>query len=110
MYQFVPIIMFFMAISTRGVQSSPFPQIDPSVSTSWRSIAEAAETSVATSSICRPLEHHSRLLLIGECILAVILVILMGALAGLTLAVKSVDLIRLMVWANTGGQKQRYVL
>ena len=41
---------------------------------------------------------------------AIILILLTGILAGLTLAVMSTDVTRLRVWMNTGGQKQRSVL
>lgn len=41
---------------------------------------------------------------------AIVLVLLTGILAGLTLAVMSVDVTRLRVWVRTGGEKQRFVL
>ncbi len=45
-----------------------------------------------------------------HCLFAILLVLLTGILAGLTLAVMSVDVTRLRVWMNTGGEKQRFVL
>ena len=43
----------------------------------------------------------------GECIFAGVLVLLTGLLAGLTLAVMSVEMTRLRVWMKTGGRKKR---
>lgn len=45
-----------------------------------------------------------------EIVLVILLILLTGILAGLTLAVMSVDVTRLRVWMNTGGEKQRSVL
>ena len=43
----------------------------------------------------------------GMGVLAIVLIILTGLLAGLTLGVMSVDLTRLRVWSNTGSEDRR---
>lgn len=99
-----------MVIPTQEIQSSLLKEHDISISPRWGRISNAAEVSRAGFFPCIPGEPSTGLMFAAECILAIILVILMGVLAGLGLAVRSVDLTKLLVWTKTGGKKQRFVL
>lgn len=101
--------MLGMIIPTREIRSSPFAERNRPDSSIWQMIAKTAEAPGANLFVCKPDIHYAGLKLAGECVLAVTLVILMGVLAGVSMAVMDADLTRLLVWTRTGGQKQRCV-
>jgi hypothetical protein len=106
-YQFI--VFFVVHSSLLGLESKPLPGDlrYPRVRASESFLAERAQDFPTCPYQMEPYRGWRWGF---HCLFAILLVLLTGILAGLTLAVMSVDVTRLRVWMNTGGEKQRFVL
>ena len=106
-FRFIGVFMVYAVLIS--VRSTPLPERLPCPEI-WASNSFPSASTSNPSDCSNPPKE-----LLGwqwgmGCLFAVVLVLLTGALAGLTLAVMSVDVTRLRVWHNTGGERQRFVL
>lgn len=109
-HQFFVIIILFRVSS-----ALPVPEIDMFIYSSSMEVIESTLAAGAKpfqirQSNCDVPKHFTPLRMAGDYLGAITLILLTGILAGLTLAVMSVDLARLVVWTKTGKERQRFVL
>lgn len=95
------ILLLLILTTSRATEAFPLPGFtDPA----------ATVGAVGDSKRCGPIDYVQGGVWWGYLFVAIVLVALTGLLAGLTLAVMSVDLARLKVWTEIGEAKQKCVL
>lgn len=113
MNQYLLAFIFTTVITLiQGCQSSPLPGSTWSLSQADIENTEsiAASRALVRSQDCGLSDQYTGWRWWFHVFIAVVLVMLTGVLAGLTLAVMTVDVTRLWVYTKTGEEKQRFVL
>lgn len=106
MHQYYFIVLSVFYFSLLAVDSTPLPADSGNARSEEFGTIKAPSPSIFSAKF----QECKGLCWVFMVFMTVLLILLTGILAGLTLAIMSVDATRLRVWMNTGGPKQRSVL